>query len=287
MVDAAALAPPPRPVPWSLRLQVLGSGMLPLLGWIFLGIGLLFAWLFLRQAEPLFGDPFGGQLATVDGQVLAVESTGARVNENDVHAVRFRYEVGGRSLEGTSYTSGATPAPQATVPVEFVRADPTVARVRGMRTAMFPAMVWLVLLFPGAGAVLLLVGLGLGWRRVHLLQHGVMVRGHLVASRPTNMRVNKQRVHELTFRYLGTDGREHDGTVRTHQLQDITDEDEEALLHDPATGRIVLWDMLPRRPELDRDGQFLPVGLGGLWFVLLPPTVIAVVVSLVRSALAA
>ena len=37
MVDAAALAPPPRPVPWSLRLQVLGSGMLPLLGWIFLG----------------------------------------------------------------------------------------------------------------------------------------------------------------------------------------------------------------------------------------------------------
>ncbi|MBL9077589.1 MAG: DUF3592 domain-containing protein [Planctomycetes bacterium] len=283
MVDMPGLCAPPRPVPWSLRVQVLGSGALALVGWLVTGFGLVFAMLFLRHAEPLSGDPFDGPLASVSGRVLAVESTGASVNSRHVWRVRFAYEVAGRSLQGTSYGSGEVPAVDADVPVDYVAGDPVTARVRGMRTAMFPAVVWFVLILPGAGLVLLCLAVWTGWRRVGLLQHGVLTTGRLVASRPTNTRINQQRVHELTFRYRGADGQERDGTVRTHRLQSVSDEAEETLFCDPAGDRIVLWDLLPRRPEIDRDGHFLPVGLGGLWFVLLPPTVVGLLVVVVQN----
>lgn len=283
MPDSLALAPAPRDVPFSLRLRLLGGGVLPMIGWLVFGLGLIFASVFLRQAEPLFGDPFAGTLSTIDGTVARVEDTNARVNNRRVVAVHFKYAVGGNQLSGLAYTTDAVPEPGATIPVEYVRAQPTTARIRGMRSAMFPAIVWLVALIPAIGAVLVLVGALLGWRQVKLLRDGQLTRGRMIESRPTNTVINSQRVHALTFRFHDATGKERDGTVRTHRLANVTDDAEETLLYDPVGSRIVLWDMLPKRPEIDRDGQFQPLGLTALVPVLLPPTVVAILWSVIGA----
>lgn len=136
MPDAPTLAPAPRRVPLSLRVQIVLSGILPLLGWCFLGLGLVLATVFLSMAEPLFDDPFAGPLTTVEGKVVDVQATNAKVNGVRVKAVHFEYSLRDRMQRGTSYTRDAPPAIDATVPVECTRSLPTQARIRGMSTAM-------------------------------------------------------------------------------------------------------------------------------------------------------
>lgn len=283
MDTSIALAPAPRDVPLSLRLRLLGGGVLTMIGWLVFGLGLVFASVFVSQAEPLFGDPFAGEVATIDGTVTRVDETNAKINNQRVAAVHFDYSVGGRTLSGVAYTSRSWPEAGATVPVEYVRAKPTTSRIRGMRTAMFPGIVWLVAVIPAIGAVLVLVGALLGMRQVKLLRLGQLTRGRLIESRPTNTTINNQRVHVLTFRFQDATGKEREGTVRTHRLANVTDDAEENLLYDPVGSRIVLWDMLPKRPELDRDGQFQALGLPALVPVLLPPTLVAILWSVIGS----
>lgn len=285
MASPSALVSAPRHVPWSLRVQVVLSGVVPLLGWIILGVGVVLSSLFLRISEPIFNDPFAGRTHTLEGRLVKVEATAAKINDDTVQAVHFEYAIGDRSRLGVSYTTGAVPDVGATVTVEYVRGQPTTARIRGMRTAMFPAVTGFVLVFPAIGVLLLLLGVRQGWRRVGLLQNGVLARGRLVGSRPTNTKINNQRVHELTFEFVDAANRARRGVVRTHRLHAVTDEPEEVLLYEPDGPRIVLWDMLPSHPELDRDGNFLPAGLGRLVPVLLPPTIVAVVLSLSGSLL--
>lgn len=285
MSSSVVLGSAPRHVPWSLRVQVMFSGILPLLGWIILGVGLAFSSVFLRISEPLFNDPFAGQVNTLEGRVSKVESTSAEVNGATVQAVHFEYAIGDRARQGISYTTGAVPDIGASVTVEYVRGQPTTSRIRGMRTALFPAVTGLVLIFPTIGVLLLLLGVAQGWRRVGLLQNGLLARGRIVDSRPTNTKINNQRVHELTFEFVDAANQQRKGVVRTHRLHAVTDEPEEVLLYEPDGPRIVLWDMLPSHPELDREGNFLPAGLGRLVPVLLPPTIVAIVLSLLGSLL--
>lgn len=285
MDEVLVLAPAPRPVPWSLRAQVMGSGVMPLLGWIFLGVGLVVASFFLAMAEPLFGDPFAGPLVTVEGRVLRLEPTNVRVNDRDVVAVHFEYQLGDRPHRGVSYTSTAAPAPESVVPVEVVRGQPRHARIRGLRTAMFPSFAAFVLIFPAIGAAFVLVGLWLGARKVRLLRHGKLARGRVVDAQPTNTKINNQRVHRVTFAFVDGAGRERTAVLRTHRLHAISDQADELLLYDPAGPGIVAWDLLPSRPEVDRDGHFEAVGLGRLVPVLLPPTLVAVATSVASAIL--
>lgn len=280
MLDSPTLAPAPRHVPFSLRVRIVLSGILPLLGWCFLGLGLVLAAVFLSLAEPLFDDPFAGPLSTVEGKVVEVEATNAKVNGVRVKAVHFEYVYRDLVQRGISYTTDGPPAVGATVPVECTRSQPAQARIRGMRTAMLPSPIAFVLVFPAIGGLLLVIGLVQGWRRAQLLQNGLLARGQLVDARPTNTKINNQRVHELTFLFRDANGEPRRGKVRSHQLAAITDEAEELLLYDPRSERIVLWDMLPSRPELDHEGRFLPVGIGQLAPVLVAPTLVAIAVQL-------
>lgn len=280
MPDTPTLAPAPRHVPISLRVRIVLSGILPLLGWCFLGLGLVLATVFLSMAEPLFDDPFAGPLTTVEGKVKDVQATNAKVNGLRVKAIHFEYPCRDHLQRGISYTTDAPPALGSAVPVECTRSLPAQARIRGMRTAMLPSPIAFVLVFPAIGALLLVIGVVLGWRRAQLLQNGLLARGQLVDSRPTNTQINNQRVHELTFLFRDASGAPRRGKVRSHRLAALTDESEELLLYDPSSERIVLWDMLPSRPELDREGRFLPVGIGQLAPVLVPPTLVAIAVQL-------
>jgi len=65
------LSPPPRPVPWSLRLAMLLTGGSSFAGWFLLDAGLLYRWLLLRQAASRLG-PVGARfvVATALGVIV-------------------------------------------------------------------------------------------------------------------------------------------------------------------------------------------------------------------------
>jgi hypothetical protein len=277
-----SLTPPPRAVPWSLRLVVSLGGIGAIVGWILLGMGLVFTSVFAGNAEPLFGDPFGGAVSSQRGTVTEVRATAIKVNRRPVVAVHFEYGSGEPRQRGVSYTLDATPTPGSEVELEVARTQPAVARIRGLRTHPLPAWLNVVVLLPIAGGIVLLLSVRKGLARVRLLQHGEVAQATLVAREATNTSINNQRVHKLTFRFVDRNRRERHAIARTHRTAALTDEPSETLLHDPDGDAAVLLDDLPARTKIDAFGQLTAPAFGRVLAVLVAPALIVLVLTLVR-----
>ena len=282
MPDPMSLTPPPRAVPWSLRLVVLLGGIGAILGWILLGMGAVFVLVFAGNAEPLFGDPFGGPVSSLRGTVTEVRATAVKVNRRRVLAVQFEYGSGEPRQQGVSYTLETPPSPGSEVELEVARTQPVAARIRGMRTHPLPAWLNVVLLLPIVGGVVLLLSVRKGFARVRLLQYGEVAQATLVEREATNTSINNQRVHKLTFRFVDRNKRERLAIARTHRVAALTDEPSETVLHDPDGDAAVLLDELPARTRIDADGQLTAPAFGRVLAVLIAPAAIVLVLTLVR-----
>jgi len=279
----AKLAPPPRAVPFTLRLVVMLGGVLPLLGWIVLGVGLLLTSLLLPHVEPLSGDPFVDAV-TVRGKITNVAATSTRVASRRVHAVHFQWtDSDGVARDGVSYGSAPLPEIGSDAAIEVSPGSPPLARVAGFRAFLLPAAANLVLLIPIVGALLLLGGAWRGHRLVRLLQDGLPGRGRLVDRKKTNTAVRGRRVEVLTFAFTDGEGRQRTARVRSHRLADVLDEAEEPLLYAPDADRAALLDDLPARPRWNERGEFEPAPFAQLALVLIAPTLVVVVHRLASS----
>lgn len=285
MTESVVLAAAPREVPMSLYLRIRLGGVLIFIGWMVLAFGLVFAFVFVGNSELLTASAFAGPLRTVEGRVVSTGATNYEVNGDVVFAIGFEFPIGDGKQAGTSWTRGSIPREGDPVTIEFVRTNPALARIQGMSTAPLPAAVGFVLVLPLAGLVLVVIAVWRSGRPVHLLRHGRLTNARLVDSQPTGTKINNQRVYRLTFAFVDEHRRERRAVVRSHRHELMSAEGEQALLYEPETEHAIPWLALPGRPTADRDGMLQPIGLAGLMPVLLPPTIIAVVVSLVAPSL--
>lgn len=269
----ADLPPPPRHVPWQLRLTLLTRGGLALAGWLVLGLGGALALVFGSFAEP-WSDPFDGA-ETTNARVVATEATSLRVNSRRVHAVRFEWQADGAAQRGTSYVEGAPPVVGAPLVVRRLPGPPPRACAVGMRSAPLPRWARLTLVIPLVGLGLLIGATVRGLRHVRLLCFGLPARGVCTAKRATAGKVNGRPVQALTFRYVDARGRDRTTEVRTHRVDPLLDDAEELLLHDPVDGRAVLWDALPLRPLPDGGAGFATPTTAQFTAGLVAPTVAA------------
>lgn len=277
----ADLPPPPRHVPWLLRLALLTRGGLALAGWLVLGIGGALALVFGSFAEP-WDDPFAGA-ETTNARVVATEATSLRVNAQRVHAVRFEWQADGAAQRGTSYVDGAPPVVGAQLVVRWLPGPPPRARAVGMRSAPLPRWARLTLAIPLVGLGLLVGATVRGLRHVRLLRMGLPARGVCTAKRRTAGKVNGRPVQALTFRYVDARGRERTTEVRTHRVDPLLDETEELLLYNPVDGRAVLWDALPLRPLPDGGAGFAAPTTAEFTAGLVAPTLAAVAWAIAQA----
>lgn len=121
--------------------------------------------------------------------------------------------------------------------------------------------------FPLIGLTFMTIGLRKGLRGVRLLRRGMTATGRLVSKQPTNTRINKQTVYELTFEFTAGDGKRYKAKASTHEPKSLEDDAAEPLLYDPADPNVsIMLDDLPGRPRIDdtsvtrtQDGSVLPV----------------------------
>lgn len=276
MVDVV-LQPPPRAVPWSVRLVVMLGGVLTQIGFGIAAFGLIFVFVFGSIAEPLFDDPFAGPLQHLTGKVVEVETTNVRINRSHVRAVHFEVTTGERPVRSVSYTRHQTPAVGDEVRVERARTPAAPMRIVGMSTHMAPAALHLVVLLPLVGACLALVGVWRNTRRLRLLRLGEVAQATLLERKATNTVVNGRRVQALTFGFVDGKGLQRRVTARTHQPEHVTDEPTETVLYDPFSSTAVLLDDLPGRPERDEQGNLLPAPFEKQAMAMLGPTLVLVV----------
>lgn len=276
MTRPLQLAPAPRRVSTPLRLRLLFGGVLNTIGWAITCFGMIFVWVFVSNSELTTLGKFAGDLGGVSAFVTEVRATSMSENDSKVHAVRYEFEVDDRRLSGTSYTTRRVPAEGAKVDVEYVVADPSMSRIKGMRSAPFSAAVAFVWIFPLIGLAFVAFGLRSGRTAIRLLEHGEHARGRLVAKEGTNTTVNNQRVFKVTFEFEDASGATHKAVVRSHRLAELEDEDTEELMYDPHRDVAVVLDALQGRPEVDAEGGF-DTGRPGVALAVLILPVLAVV----------
>jgi hypothetical protein len=253
------IAAPPRQVPLSVRAHVVFGGFYNQLGWFLFGFGMVFAWIFVLNAD-LSVLYFGLGSSPAAGQVLRVDLTPASENDAPVYEVEYEFLAGnGRRFQSRSYSTGYAPPVGSLVTVEYWRNDPRMSRVEGMRRAIFGPAAALALIFPAAGLGFLGYGLAQGIKADQLLWRGRTAPGKLVGTRSTGMSINHRPVLELTFEFDAIDGGRYQVKARTHQPHQLTDQTEEMLLYDPAEPEYaVMLDSLPGTPGFDSAGQIQP-----------------------------
>jgi hypothetical protein len=272
------LEPAPRHVPLLLRMCLLWGGIVQIVGWGFLAIGLLVSAIFLPQTDLSFAT-FPSDPSVAGGRVTAIATTNVKENHSPIMAIMYEYTLAnGDRWRDTSYVVGNDLALMegSTVAVEYDPAQPDRSRIRGTRRAPFGPWVLFVLFFPALGLGLILVGVPRGARQIQLLRSGRPARGRLVGARPTKVEINNQPVMELTFEFRTEDGARVRAVDRTHRPHLLEDDEEEELLYDPRRpDRATLLDHLPGSPRVDEKGRLhAPVGPATVLPALLVPLVL-------------
>lgn len=268
------LAPPPRPVPVSLRLQAMFGAATSQIGWFFLGFGLIFVWAFggLMDFGPLLF--YKGPWQTTDGVLTESRPTSWRVNGVPVYAHTYRFATpDGRDWVHTSRCPGQQLATGTPVTVEYREGDPSVSRIRGMSGGSMPLWILpIICVFPLVGLGFVIPALRSGWRANRLLQMGALATGTLASKRPTGTRINNQELYELTFDFLAGDGHVYQVKARTTDPERLQDQRQEPLLHDPFNpSYAVMFDSLPGAPEIDAFGNLRGAGWGRALALMVVP----------------
>lgn len=254
---------PPRAVPLPVQLRVLLGGMVSQMGWIFLGFGLVFVWVFAVNVD------FSGPLRLITrqvetrGQVTAVEDTGFSEGGDDntpgtpIYRIVYRFAgPGGRTLEGASFSVGTGVQPGDLVRVEYAASNPETSRILGLRQAPIPLAGLFVLIFPLIGLVMVVFSLMEGIKAIQLLHGGVLAQATLLSAEPTSMSVNHRPVVRLTFDFTDADGGLHEIASRTTYPELLQDQQTETVLYDPRRpDYAVMLDSLPGAPRLTSDGS--------------------------------
>lgn len=147
------LTPAPRPVPLGAYAVTYFGGTLSIFGWVLLALSSIPVWTFPLKSELMAPIVFFGAVARTKGTILSEEHLGGRYRrrqlltttgrvagalpEVPLTKVNFAYTVNGMTYEGFSFTPIGREIPrfgsQGYVAVEYVVADPTLARIVGMR----------------------------------------------------------------------------------------------------------------------------------------------------------
>ena len=184
-------------------------------------------------------------------------------------------ESAGTKFSGTSYATGESRSEGDSVDVEYDEKDPQRSRIAGMRRAQFGPFVSFVAIFALIGFGIVYFATRSGFRRNHVLSHGMLTTGKLVAKERTNMTVNKRPVWKLTFEFTGRDGRVHEAAAHSTDTARLEDESQEALLYDPDDpSRAYVLDEAPARPEFDYTGELKPKPAKAVFALILPTLVI-------------
>ena len=277
------LARPPRHVPILLRLRLLFGGFMNQFGWFFFGFGMIFFWVFALNTDPMAMFVFRGKLENADGKVLEAIQTNLSVggSENSDGTPVFRYpyefEFDGQTYLGESYTVGKKKNRDDKVKIEFPPGRPQRSRIEGMGTAAFSSIALFVVIFPFVGICFIIPGFLFGWKAARLMHVGEYTTGKLVKTERTNTEINNKAVYKLTFEFQTESGETRNAIAKTHQTENLKDDENEPLLYDPMNPeKATLMDHLQGQPRFTPEGEIKGSGAITTMLCLIVPLLSAV-----------
>lgn len=137
-------------------------------------------------------------------------------------------------------------APGKRVTILYHPQNPQLNQIKGMDINPGGNKILLLLLIPVFALVYLIYTLINGYRKLNLLQKGVITYAVLKSKELTDADYDGKPVYLLNFEYSARDGRKHFLNTRTHLLRKLTDESKELIIyssHNPQ--KAIMVDTLP------------------------------------------
>lgn len=262
------------------RATILFGGVTQQMGWGFFGFGMIFFWAFVMNSEARYLLSFDGNWVETQGMLKNIESTNSSVNKRTIYAYQFSYTANGRQMESVCYdVSRSELQPNRAVRVEYKSGNPQRARIEGMSTSAFPAVVLFVVIFPIVGLVFLFFGLRSNIKALKLLINGTFSKGKMIAKEATGTQINNNMVFKYIFEFEAKGGMKYQAKCATHHTWRVEDEEMEIILYDPSyPENAVVFDAIPTAPQINSLGHFEPATLGAAKLLILP--LIAIVLNL-------
>ncbi|MDC0358088.1 DUF3592 domain-containing protein [Oligoflexia bacterium] len=263
-----------RLLPPLVKFSTLCGGFLNQFGWFFLGIGMIFAWLFVGNSDlrSLF---IYGPVDIVQGTIKAYRDTGASEggggssDGDPVYKSFFEFTYQGELHDGVSYNTGTRPVTHRLTEIEVPEGRPDLAIVRGERRAIFDLWACCVLIFPGVGLGFLAFGFRRSRKALRLLRVGEVAEAKFVRKEATYANINNQPVYRVMFEYQARDGQTYSFWDKTHEIELLEDDPLERLVYDPHNPEnAMLFDVIPGKPTLTLTGQVQAAKGAALLFVI-------------------
>lgn len=276
------IVPPPRRVPWDIRIKVLSGGASQF-GWIFFGFGMIFFWLFVLNADVTSWYYFLGRLEKQEGEITQSIKAGfsqggsKHSKGTPIYANHYTFSApdGNRYL-GISYALGRYLTKGTPVVIEYPENNPSISRIQGMRRAALPPVVLFVLIFPVLGLVFINEALVSGRKAIRLLKNGKLAFGRMRSKDICGWVHRKngpnEPIYKLIFEFVDESGKNCEACLRSPSIKFVTDEQEEPLLYDFLNpSYAVLLDSLPGLPKIDSTGNLAgPGAVSAIRSLILP-----------------
>jgi len=255
-----------------LRIQTLLGGTGSQIGWFVLGFGSIFFWVFALKTD-LSGWRFRQDtVARIRGNSAGCRKTGFYEGDSfrhrDVYQNLFRYTVDGQSYTGVAYALDQCVS-RGPVDVEYLRLEPAVSRIAGMRRRPVGYIGLLGAALPGVGLCIVVVGLIKGLWKLRLLRDGLPAAGRQIQKVATGSSTLNRPDYLMVFEFATPGGPPGRASVCTNSPERLEDGRETLVLYDPShPSQGLLFRSLPGDVLIDPQGQ--PTRTGSRAFLFLP-----------------
>ncbi len=235
-------------IPFRIRMMHLFGRTSFIMGFLFAFIGLVFICFFgARINWRLY---FAGEddLVLTQAVITGFQETRYEVNDVPLFNYNYRYSDGSDS----TYSGNLLEFEEALsigqeVEIAYLKLSPSLSRFTGKDKRNFDK----IMLLGSLGALLV------GWlfmipssRRTRkerrILASGRPAEGKLLQAVPTTVKVNEQPVYNLTFEFHTGNNSPEQCTVRSHLIQNFSNDHKEKLIYDPRNpSNAVIIDTLP------------------------------------------
>ena len=282
--EVKKLAPIPRHIPFTTKLEILFGGLTNRIGWPILGLGMVFFWVFSLESDLMNIRKFSGQLKEAKGRVTMERGTGAIVNGIEVEEYTYQFWTPQGLFTGKSFSREQHYNLRNEVDVEYVENKPEFNRIKGLRTAEYGIAVGLLpLIVPFIGFLMIYLGIRGGQQTIKLLRYGKVGYGKLFKKAATGREINDQVVYQMFFEFEASDGNKYHVETNTHEAHLLEDEEVEVLLYNERNpNEAMMFDSMPGEPEADEHGNIKGKGLSVAFGALLVP-ILAIVGNLVYA----
>lgn len=250
------IAKPPRELPKLQQLRILLHGT-----FVQVGFGLFSVWLVV--AIFIYSSYQKSEYLNNNGEwvdapaVLTDVQRRSKKNASDSYYYYYAIEIDGKRFQRSSITSNPINKNIGdTVVVQYHSIRTDQSDIVGMRVDVPVFIVYIFMVFPILGLIILIIALLRNRKMLHLYQFGEFTWGRLLSSKDTNTRINKQTLYLCEFEFVAHDRKTYQTKVKTTVPHLLEDEEDELILYRRENPDYnIVYDASPSAPIILPDGS--------------------------------